>query len=115
MPSTLFRRATAPLLTWQDVGGSLESSPDPRYVVVSAPLGDGSLVIHGQPGAPIPADAIATVFDGTAAWTWLAYGVGPSALTARTFCTPHEWAGEPSALGVTPTQYPKLASVAVLA
>lgn len=82
---------------------------DPRFFAVSAPLPDGSIVLHGQPGTPVPSDAIATFADGSAPWTWVSLAAGANGATITGYCTPHEWAGEATAAGVTSTLFPKLA------
>lgn len=104
MFSTLFRRKTVPTM---NIDGILAA--DPRYFVVSDTLADGSVVLHGEPGAPVPADALEVFFDGATAWTWLQFAGGAHAALARASCTPHEWAGEPTADGVTAAQFPRLA------
>lgn len=85
MYSTLFLAAALPT----DESGA----PLNGYVVVGT-SGD-ALVIHGQPTAPIPADALTIYYDGSSSWTWGQLADEYPDLVATTM--PHEWAGEPTA------------------
>lgn len=100
MNSTLFRLAKPPTLPSED-----GPQPDDRYYVVATLL-DGTVLLHGQPNAPIPKGAT-VIEDGSRAWTWGQIAAGRKALAAQLI--PHDWLGGGTASDVSEVDYPKIA------
>lgn len=100
--STLYETRTVPMTPDGD-GGSV---PDASQWYAGT-LPDGTLVYHGQPGTPIPAEATRVMRDGSTAWTWGAIAREASADWCA-HVSPHRWDSEPTDSDVTPADWPLL-------
>jgi hypothetical protein len=65
---------------------------DPTQYLVGTQA-DGTLVYHGRPGTPVPAEATRVIRDGSAAWTWAEIAAEQSADWCA-HVTPHQWDSE---------------------
>lgn len=66
----------------------------------------GVIVLHAAPGVE-PPDGAEVLMSGAASWTWGDFAALEPTLAAH--CLPNEWAGESSAIDVTPEVFPRLA------
>lgn len=74
------------------------------YIVGTLPSGEA--IVHGSPGDPIPKGA--TVYrDGSEPWTWNAVSDEFAEMKAEVM--PHEYAGEPTAAGITKERFSRIA------
>lgn len=76
------------------------------YIVGTLP--SGKAIVHGSPGDPIPKGA--TVYrDGSTPWTW--DEVADELAEMKATVLPHEYAGEPTAQGITKAKFSRMAAV----
>lgn len=71
----------------------VQDAPNGTYIVGT--LADASVVLHAEPGRPVPPDALLVIRDGSTPWTWA--DVAAEYPELLPLATPHEWAGEPTA------------------